>query len=366
MSKDYYKILGVERSATKEEIKKAYKTLAKKYHPDLNKADASTEKFKEINEAAAVLADDEKRSQFDKFGTAADQFGQGQQGFDFSDFMQQGNFDFDSIFESFFGGSPLGGRRQQGRRKGSDLRYEMDISLEDAATGVSQEVNIPRLEQCSHCHGSGAHSASDIVTCPDCDGQGMVRRTQRTPFGMFATTMACGKCRGAGKSIKKECHECDGTGLQRKTRKIKVEVPAGAEEETNLRLRGEGEAASKGGEAGDLYIVIHVKEHDIFERRGDDIYTKITIPFALAALGGEIEVPTLSGKATLKIHSGTQSNTIFKMKNKGIPFLHGHGHGDENIEVVVDVPKSLTKKQKELLRDFQEESKDKKGFFKFF
>jgi molecular chaperone DnaJ len=356
--KDYYKTLGVERNSTKDEIKKAYKKLAKKYHPDLNNSPDASEKFKEINEAAAVLADDEKRSKYDQFGTTADQFGNGFQGYDFSDFMSSGNFDFDGIFESFFGGNPFG-RRKRGPNRGSDLRYDMEISLEDAAFGITKHIVIPRLEQCNKCSGSGAESETDLETCPTCNGSGIQRRTQRTPFGMFSTQTTCGKCRGQGKYIKNECKICDGTGVVRKNRKLEIKVPSGAENGTNLRVSGEGEAGEKGASSGDLYIVIHVKEHDTFERQGDDIYIKTTIPFTVAALGGEIEVPTLEGKAELKIPAGTQNNTIFRMKSKGIPYLHGSGKGNENVEVIIQVPEKLTKKQKELLRDFEKEGKKK-------
>ena len=364
MTKDYYKILGVEKNATKEEIKKAYKRLAKKYHPDLNKNADAAEKFKEINEAAAVLADDEKRTQYDQYGTTADHF-KGFEGFDFSDFVSDigdFGFDFDSIFESFFGGSPFGSRRRRARRRGADLRYDLEITLEEAAKDTIKHIVIPRLEPCSKCHGSGAESESDIVNCPDCGGSGMQRRTQRTPFGIFSTTTTCGKCRGQGKYIKEECAVCDGTGVVKKTRKIEIKVPTGAEEGTNLRVIKEGEAGEKGAEPGDLYIIIHVKEHEIFERHGDDIYIKIPIPFTIAALGGEIEVPTLEGKVKLKITAATQNNTIFRMKGKGIPYLHGHGTGNQNVEVIVEVPEKLSKKQKELLKEFEKESKKKKGF----
>ena len=362
-NKDYYKVLGVEKTAAKEEIKKAYKNLAKKYHPDLNKGEGTTEKFKEINEAAAVLADDEKRKQYDEHGTTAEQFGQGFQGYDFSDFMSGSNFDFDSIFESFFGGNPFGARRRRGPKRGSDLRYDMEITLEEAAAGTTKHITVPRLEQCSKCHGSGAESESDIVNCPDCNGSGVKRQTQRTPFGIVSTTATCGKCRGQGKYIKKECSACDGTSVVKKTRKLEIKIPAGAEEETNLRVTGEGEAGEKGAPAGDLYIVIHIKEHDTFERNGDDVYVKVPIPFAIAALGGEMEVPTLDGKASLKIPAGTQNNTIFRMKGKGIPYLHGSGQGNENVEVVIEVPEKLSKRQKELLEEFESESKKKKGIF---
>ena len=363
--KDYYKILGVDKNATKEEIKKSYKRLAKKHHPDLNKNEGAAEKFKEINEAAAVLGDDQKREQYDQFGTTADKFSGGFQGFDFSDFMSDiggSGFDFDSIFESFFGGQ-FGSRRRRSRSRGADLRYDLEINLEEAATGKTEHITVPRLERCSKCDGSGAESSSDIVDCPQCNGSGVYRRTQRTPFGIFSTTTTCGKCKGQGKYVKNECPVCDGTGVVKKTRKIEIKVPAGAETGTNLRVVGEGEAGEKGASFGDLYVIVYVKEHDVFERHGDDIYIKANLPFTIAALGGEIEVPTLKGKAKLKIPAGTQSNTVFRMKGRGIPHLHGGGSGDENVEVIIAVPGGLSKKQKELLREFQKESK-KKGFFK--
>ena len=364
MTKDYYKTLGVESNATKEQIKKAYKKLAKKYHPDLNKSKDADEKFKEINEAAAVLADDEKRTKYDQYGTTAEQFGHGFEGFDFSDFMSDvsgAGFDFDSIFEGFFGGrSPF--RQKRGPRRGADLRYDMEITLNDAAEGAKRHIVIPRLEPCTKCHGSGAESESDIVSCPDCNGSGIKKRTQRTPFGLLSTTTTCGKCTGQGKYIKEECVVCDGTGIVKKTRKLEINVPAGAEEGTNLRFHREGESGEKGAEPGDLYVIIHLKEHEIFERHGDDIYVKVPIQFTIAALGGEIEVPTLDGKAKLKIPAGTQNNTIFRMEGKGIPYLHDHDRGDENVEVVIEVPERLSKKQKELLKEFEQASK-KKGFF---
>jgi molecular chaperone DnaJ len=369
MTKDYYKILGVNKNATKEEIKKAYKKLARKHHPDVNKDDGASEKFKEINEAAQVLGDDAKRQQYDQFGDA-DAFKQasGFRGFNASDFgFDFGNFasfDFGDIFDQFFGGGgPFGkGRRRQPSR-GADLRYDMEITLEEAAFGTEKEISIPRNEQCPECKGSGAKSSSDIVDCPDCNGSGMTRRTQRTPFGMFSTTTTCRKCHGEGKYIKEECLSCDGTGIVHKRRKLKVKIPQGAEEGTNLRITGEGEAGQRGASQGDLYIVLHMKEHKTFERKGDDIFITVNIPFTTAVLGGEIDVPTLKGKAKLKIPSGTQSGTVFKMNDLGIPFLHGQGKGDELIKIEIEVPKHLNSKQKKLLKEFEKMSK-KKGFIK--
>jgi molecular chaperone DnaJ len=369
MAKDYYDILGVSKNATKDEVKKAYKKLAKKHHPDVSKDSGSTEKFKEINEAASILGDDEKRSQYDQFGDAdAFKRASGSGGFNASDFGfdfgGSSSFDFGDVFDRFFSGGFGGfGGRRRGPSRGADLRYDMEITLEEAGSGVEKHITIPRLERCTKCDGTGAESGSDIVECPDCNGSGAVRRTSRTPFGMFATTTTCRKCRGEGKTIKNECKVCDGTGVVKKSRKIEIKVPAGAEDGTNLLVRGEGEAGVKGAETGDLYVILHVKEHDMFEREGDDINVKADVPFTIAALGGEIDVPTLEGKAKLKIPAGTQSNTIFRLRGKGIPYLHGEGVGDENVEVIISVPKKMSGKQKELLKQFEKESK-KKGVLK--
>lgn len=360
--KDYYKILGVSKNASKEEIKAAYKKLAKQYHPDLNKSHDATEKFKEINEAAAILGDDQKRYQYDQFGAAGQQFS-GFEGFDSSDFMSDiggFGFDFDRIFETFFGGSS-GGRARR-RQRGSDLRYDLEIELEDAAFGATKRISIPRMEECEKCKGTGAEDPDDIVTCNECNGRGVATRTQRTPFGLFSTTTTCRKCHGQGKYVKNECPECNGKGVARKTKSIEVKIPKGAFDGTNLRLQGEGEAGGRGTESGDLYIVVHVAPHKIFQRHENDVYLKIPVPFTIAALGGSIEVPTLKGKATLKIPTGTQSNTVFRMKGLGVPDLRGHHTGDENIEVYITVPDKLTKKQKKLLEDFEKESG--KGFLK--
>ena len=362
--KDYYKTLGVGKSATKDDIKAAYKKLAKQYHPDLNKSVDAAEKFKEINEAAAVLGDDQKRQQYDQFGSAGPQFQSGFEGFDFSDFMSDiggMGFDFDSIFENFFGGG-----RQRRRQRGSDLRYDMEIELEDAAFGAEKTINVPRTEACEKCGGTGAENPNDLVTCPDCNGRGVTTRTQRTPFGLFSTTTTCRKCRGHGRYIKNECPECNGKGAVQKTRKIEIKIPAGSVDGTNLRIQSGGEAGEAGTVAGDLYVVIHVKPHKIFERHENNVYIKMPVSFTTAALGGEIEVPTLKGSASLKIPAGTQSGTVFRMRHLGIPDLRSHHVGDENVEVIISVPEKLTKKQKKLLEDFEKENKSsKKGFFGF-
>lgn len=371
MSKDYYKILGVEKSASKEEIKKAYKQLAKKYHPDLNKGDdGSSEKFKEINEAASVLGDDNKREQYDQFGTTAESFG-GRGGFDFgsfdfSDFMG-GSFDFGDIFDQFFGGGStgiFGGRRRRSPSRGSDLRYDMEITLEDAAFGTTKNIVIPRMEKCERCDGTGAQAKSDIINCETCHGTGVEKRTQRTPFGLFQSTTTCSKCGGEGRIVKDPCPVCDGEGRVKKTRKIEIKIPAGAETGTKLRITGEGEAGEKGAAAGDLYVVLYVQEHDVFERDGNDLFIEVPVSFVTAALGGEIDVKTLKGNAKLKIPSGTQSNTVFRMRGKGLPSLRGYSTGDQNVKVIIEVPKKLSTRQKELLKEF-EKTAGKKGFFGF-
>lgn len=367
MTKDYYEVLGVSKGASKEDIKKAYKKLAKKYHPDLNKENPdAANKFKEINEAAAVLGDDKKRQHYDQYGSA-DGFagaggGPGFQGFDFSDIMGQG-FDFEDIFETFFGGGSFGGRgRRRRQARGSDLRYDLEVTLKEAHTGVEKQIVVPRLETCEHCKGSGAERDSDIETCTDCHGRGVRMQRKQTPFGIFQTTAPCGKCRGTGKYIKEDCHLCDGTGVEKKTRKLDIKVPAGADDGTNLFIRGGGEAGEHGAPQGDLYVVIHVTETGNLERHGDDLRAKAELPFTIAAMGGEIDIHTLDGKATLKIPAGTQSNTVFRMKGKGMPNLDSGRHGDLFVETIISVPEKLSKKQKELLKEFEKEA-GKKGLF---
>jgi molecular chaperone DnaJ len=352
--KDYYDVLGVDKGASKEEIKKAYKKLAKKYHPDLNKEDDAAEKFKEINEAAAILGDDQKRQHYDQFGTA-DFSGMGGGGFDFSDFANFG-FDFGDIFDSFFGGG-FGRRRGARAVHGDNLRFDMEITLEEAASGTKKTVIIPRHEACEKCKGLGG---TDSKKCPECNGEGAIRQTQRTPFGIFSTTRTCRKCNGDGEIVKNICEHCDGIGKVKKDRKLEIEIPAGVEDGTRLRVAGEGEAGDRGGPSGDLYVLIHITPHEIFKRRGNDLYIEFPISFSDAALGTTIEVPTLEGKAKLKIPAGTQPGTVFRMKGKGIKDVHGYGTGSQNVMVNVKVPEKLTKKQKEILKDFDKESKKKK------
>ncbi len=359
--KDYYEILGVSRNASKEEIKKAYKKLAKKYHPDINKSPDAAEKFKEINEAAAVLTDEKRRAQYDRFGTAEEGFG----GFSgFSDF----GFDINDIFESFFSSS-FGGRasRRKHHPKGESLRYDLVISLEEAATGTTKEIEVTRLERCKKCNGSGAESRSDIKVCPSCHGEGYVRKTRRTPFGLFSTTATCTTCGGKGKVITKRCKACKGQGLVEASKKIEVKIPKGIDDGYNLRIDGYGNEPAESGKPGDLFVVIHIRDHPVFTRRDSDIYEDLSISFVQAALGDEIDVPTIDGKARMVLPPGTQPGTVFRLKGKGMPVLGSSSKGDLFVTITIDVPKKLTKKQKELLMEFAKATKEhistKKGFF---
>src|SRR3989338_2677245 len=360
MSKDYYKILGIEKGAPKEEIKKAYKNLAKKYHPDMNKEAGAAEKFKEINEAASVLSDDKKREQYDQFGTTDFAQGQGFSGGDFNNAGQGFGFDFDDIFESFFGGQR---RRGRGPRRGEDIEYEMEISLEEAAAGIKKQIKVPRLQVCEKCSGSGAKSEKHVKSCETCNGSGTVTKTQRTPFGIFQSNSVCPRCQGQGKEIEEYCPACNGEGKIQEEKKISVEIPAGVDTGSRLRISSAGQAGERGAPPGDLYLYISVAKHDIFEREGQDIFMEMPVSFRDVCLGAEVEVPTLKGKATIKVPAGTKANTVFRLKGKGIPSLRGFGTGDELVKVIIDVPSKLTKKQKEALEEFDSENKREKGFF---
>jgi len=363
MAKDYYETLGIAKTASKEEIKKAYKKLAKKHHPDLNKGNKDSEqKFKEINEAASVLGDDQKRAQYDQYGSA-----EGFQGFDSSQFGGFGGgfnaeFDFGDIFDMFFGGGRRGSNRS---RRGNDLIFDLTITLEDAYKGLNKKITMKASQTCLSCKGAGAKSQKDIETCSNCNGQGMVRVTKRTPFGLFAQTRTCPTCRGERVEIKNPCNECDGDGrlVQKKT--LEVEVPAGAVDGTKLRITGEGEAGFRGGGTGDLYIEIHVEPHKIFVREGADLYADVKVPYMVMVLGGEIEVPFINGIESLKIPKGTQDSHVFTFRSRGLPRLNGFGTGAAYLKVVVDVPTKVTKKQAELLKEFEElhSGKNKKGWF---
>ncbi len=372
MSEDYYKTLGVGKDASKEEIKKAYKKLAKKYHPDLNKDSPDSEsKFKEVNEAASILGDEQKRAQYDRYGSDAFKGGNGGPGaggFDFSGMGggSAGGFDFDDIFDTFFGG---GGRRSRsnsgGVRRGSDLRADISLTLEEAAFGIKKRVRLNKKQKCSKCDG---HGGTGVETCTTCHGGGRVTQAKRTPFGVFQTTATCPGCQGSGQTISDICEQCEGSGTRDEEKKIDVDIPEGIEDSQRIRLTGEGDAGYRGGPNGDLYVVVSVKHHKFFERDGNDVVLETPISFIQAALGDTIEVPTLQGKVTLKIPTGTQTNTVFKMKGKGIPYLHAYGQGDQLVHVVIQTPEKLNSKQKKafnaLAKELGEEVHPQKSFFK--
>ncbi len=354
---DYYELLGVSRDASESEIKKAYRKLAVKYHPDKNPGNAEAEEmFKKVSEAYEVLKDPEKRQTYDQFGHAAFEGGMG--GMRGGGGMQVDPFEIfrevfgggggGGIFEEFFGGgmgSRGGGRRAE---SGADLRYDMEISLEEAARGTEKEIRYRRTVVCGVCGGSGAAPGSAVVTCSDCGGSGYVM-SQR---GFMTIRQVCPRCRGSGQSVEKPCANCGGEGRVMETSTIKLKIPAGVDTGSRLRSQGKGETGSHGGPTGDLYVIIHVKEHDVFERQGDSLFCEIPIKYTVAALGGTIKVPTLFGKGNLKIPVGTQSGTVFRMREQGMPHLRGGGRGDQLVRVVIEVPKKLTKEQREKLEAF--------------
>jgi molecular chaperone DnaJ len=349
MSKrDYYEVLGVSKNATKDEIKKAYRKLSKQYHPDINKAPDAAEKFKEIKEAYEVLSDDQKRAHYDQFGHTDPNQGFG--GFGGADFDFGGFGGFEDIFSSFFGGTRR--RDPNAPRAGADLQYTMTLTFEEAVFGKETDIEIPREETCDTCHGSGAKPGTKKETCAHCRGTGQISIEQATPFGRIVNRRTCHYCSGTGQFIKEKCTTCGGSGRVKKRKKIHVKIPAGIDDGQQLRLAGQGEAGINGGPPGDLYIVFRVEPHEFFERDGDDIYCEIPLTFAQAALGDEIEVPTLHGKVKLKIPAGTQTGTKFRLKGKGVPNVRGYGQGDQHIIVRVVTPTKLTEKQKQLLREF--------------
>lgn len=350
MSKrDYYEVLGVDKNATPDEIKKAYRKLARQYHPDVNKEPDAEEKFKEVKEAYEVLSDDNKRAQYDRYGHIDPNQGFGGFGGGGGGFEDFGGFG--DIFDMFFGGG--GSRRNPNApQRGADLQYTMTIEFKEAVFGKEADIEIPRTENCDHCNGSGARPGTHPETCSTCRGTGQQEIVQNTAFGRIVNRRVCPSCSGTGKIIREKCSQCHGSGKVKKRRKIHIKIPAGIDDGSQLRVSGEGESGIRGGPPGDLYVVVHVKPHDFFEREGDDIYCEVPITFAQAALGDEIEVPTLSGKVKLKIPAGTQTNTYFRLKGHGVPRLRGLGQGDQHVKVVVVTPTKLSDKQKELLREF--------------
>jgi molecular chaperone DnaJ len=347
--RDYYEILGLDRNASKDDIKKSYRKLALKFHPDKNPSKDAEEKFKEISEAYAVLYDDEKRAMYNSYGHAGiDQKYNYEDIFRGADFGSMG-FDFDDIFERFFGRRVDFGRGAD-RRRGADLRYDIEVSLEDAYGGLETEIHIPRAEKCDICSGSGAKPGTNPIKCSQCSGTGQARISKRTPFGMFTQVSTCSKCRGQGKIIEAYCTQCNGRGTIQRTRSIDLKIPRGIDEGSQLRLAGEGEVG------GDLYIFVHIKKHPKFNRNGADIYSLKELSFPEAALGAKVDVELVDGGTEkLKIPEGTQNADIFKIKNKGMPHLRGSGYGDLYVQIQVKIPKTLSKKARALLEELQRE-----------
>src|SRR5699024_10529299 len=334
---------------SKDEIKKAYRKLARKYHPDVNKEEGSEDKFKEAKEAYEVLSNEQKRSQYDQFGHA------GAQGQGFSGFGGSGDFGggFGDIFDMFFGGGGAS-RDPNAPRQGSDLQYTITLDFEEAIFGKDTEIRIPKDEECETCHGSGAKPGTKTKTCTHCHGSGQLNTEQNTPFGKVVNRRVCHYCQGTGKIIPDKCNQCGGSGRVKKHTKIKVSVPAGIDEGQQIRVSGKGEPGTNGGPPGDLFVVIQVKPHEFFKREGDHIFLELPITLAQAALGDEIEVPTVHGNVTFKIPAGTQTGKTFRLRGKGAPNVRGYGHGDQHVQVRVVTPTKLTSRQKELLREFNQ------------
>ncbi|MCB2292558.1 molecular chaperone DnaJ [Clostridium algoriphilum] len=352
-NKDYYETLGIERDAGEEEIKKAFKKGALKYHPDRNPGNKEAEdKFKEMNEAYQVLSNSEKRSRYDQYGTA-DAGGAGFEGS--SDFSGFGGFG-DIFGDIFGGGGGFSQRNQNGPRKGADLEYNLSLHFEESVFGVEKEISITRNEKCGECGGSGAKAGTTPKTCDKCGGNGQIKVQRNTAFGSFASMSTCDKCGGKGHIIAEPCKNCHGSGKERKNRKIKINVPGGVDTGNVMPLRGQGEQGEKGGPAGDLYINIRVAPHKTFKRNGNDIHIESHISFGYASMGTEIKVATVDGDVKYKVPGGTQSGTVFRLKGKGIPRVNGHGRGDQYVKVIVDIPKSLNDKQKDALKVFMEAS----------
>ena len=366
--RDYYEVLGVEKGASGDEIKKAYRKLAKKYHPDLNPNDkeGAEAKFKEATEAYEVLSDDNKRRQYDQFGHAAfDQtaggYGGGGAGFD--------GFDMGDIFSSFFGGG-FGGQRQNPNapQRGRDIAYNIDLTFEDACFGTEREISINHLEKCEECNGSGAAKGSSPITCPTCHGTGQVKTVQRTPLGNFQSVRTCSSCGGKGTIIKEPCRKCGGKGTVRNGKKVRVKIPAGIDNGQQVYIRNEGDAGANGGPNGDLILNVRVKPHKIFIRQGYDVLCDYPISFVQATLGAEVQVPTIDGKVSYTIPEGTQTGTVFRLKGKGIQKVNSTQRGDQYVTIKIEIPKDLSESQKDILRHFDEKVdsskyKQRKSFF---
>ena len=370
--RDYYEVLGIQKGASEDEIKKAYKKLARKYHPDMNPGDKEAEeKFKEVNEANEVLSDPEKKARYDQFGFAGvdPNYGAGAGGGAYG-----GGFDFGDlgdIFGSFFGGGFGGGQRRNPHapQRGESIRASVSVSFTEAAFGCEKSVTLERSEQCPTCKGNGCAPGTTPEICPDCHGTGTVQTRRQTPMGVFASNGPCRKCGGTGRLIHQPCPDCRGTGAVRKRKTIKVNIPAGIDHGQTISLRGQGNAGRNGGPAGDLLITVMVQPHELFRRDGVDVFCEAPITFAQAVLGAELEIPTIDGKVKYSIPEGTQTGTVFRLKGKGIPVLNGRGRGDQYVTVTIETPRNLNKEQKEALRRFSEtlgESnyEKRKSFFK--
>ena len=370
--RDYYEVLGIQKGASEDEIKKAYKKLARKYHPDMNPGDKEAEeKFKEVNEANEVLSDPEKKARYDQFGFAGvdPNYGAGAGGGAYG-----GGFDFGDlgdIFGSFFGGGFGGGQRRNPNapQRGESIRASVSVSFTEAAFGCEKSVTLERSEQCPTCKGNGCAPGTTPEICPDCHGTGTVQTRRQTPMGVFASNGPCRKCGGTGRLIHQPCPDCRGTGAVRKRKTIKVNIPAGIDHGQTISLRGQGNAGRNGGPAGDLLITVMVQPHELFRRDGVDVFCEAPITFAQAVLGAELKIPTIDGKVKYSIPEGTQTGTVFRLKGKGIPVLNGRGRGDQYVTVTIETPRNLNKEQREALRRFSEtlgESnyEKRKSFFK--
>ena len=373
--RDYYEVLGVDKSASEDEIKRAYKKMARKYHPDLNPDNKEAEeKFKEVNEAYEVLSDSDKKARYDQFGFAGvdPNYGAGAGGGAYG----AGGFDFGDlgdIFGSFFGGGFNAAQRRNPNapQRGESIRLSVTISFEEAAFGCEKEVSVDRYETCAVCHGSGCADGTSPEVCPDCHGSGQVQVRRQTPMGVFATTSPCGRCGGKGRIIKTPCTACRGSGLERKRRTIQAKIPAGIDNGQTISIRGQGHAGKNGGPSGDLLITITVRPHELFRREGTSVLCEAPITFAQAVLGAELEIPTIDGKVKYDLPEGTQSGTTFRLKGKGIPELNGRGRGDQYVTVYIETPRNLNREQKEALKKFAESVGDnnyeeRKKFFKKF
>jgi molecular chaperone DnaJ len=361
--RDYYEVLGVGRQATEEEIKKAFRRLARQFHPDVSQEDGAEAKFKEINEAYEVLSDPEKRASYDRFGHAGPQMGGGWPG------AGTGFGGIEDIFESFFGGVRGGAAGRRGPAVGADLRYDLTIQFEEAAFGCEKQINIRRNETCTHCQGRGAEPGTQPIRCPQCNGTGEVRRQQQTLLGSFVQVSPCPRCQGEREIITTPCTVCRGQKVVPVERTISVRVPAGVDEGTRIRLSGEGEPGERRGPAGNLYVVLHVKPHTYFRRDENQVFLELSINVAQAALGAKLSVPTLDGPEELNIPPGTQPGETFRLRGRGIPFLRGNGRGDQLVVVQVATPTKLTARQRELLCELgdslgkEQVQQCEKGFF---